>query len=471
MLAAGEEPTRISEDMTDSRTPTLFRQKLELLILSGDETVLSRAKEVISRHYITFKQLPFPELEHSVRIDLVRAQIILLAQEDSEDLTAFAARVDMVLTQFPRARVVTVMASSLSKENLEGTPNPRVTPLSQSEFRRTMKFEYIILYRCRAQFFEIQVGDLFPMTTMTFPVFVRLHLNQRYLAVIYTNTMLDDERLKRVGKAETSYIQNRDSDKYLEYINQYYDSSGASLKKRARALFLALSYAALHLNEILLFDFKTAEEDSFQSRYESLQNTAGELLKLLDTEEDLWDLFRVALEGEFYESWRAPWVAVYGALIAKKSGQGNPLTVLMAGLLADVGLFDIDDKVSREYLTSESRTVSGEYRKEFGNHPVLSLNRCLIKGLPLTEEIKAVLVCTHERHDEKGFPNQVPADKIPVEAFILQFAEKIDQSVLTTMKKNGVGFRFLKEKLWEAENKSADNFSATFLAAIAESLL
>ncbi|AFY01428.1 HD domain-containing phosphohydrolase [Bdellovibrio bacteriovorus] len=457
--------------MTDTRTLTLFRQKLELLILSEDEAILNRAKEVISRHYLTFKQMRYSELDAASRSELMRAQMVLMVQEQNEDLSAFAARVDQVLNLFPRSRIVTVMAASLSRENLEGTQNPRVTPLSQSEFNRTLKFEYICLYRCRAQYFEIQIGDLFPMTTMTFPVFVRMPLNQRYLAVVYSNSVLSDERFQRVGKADNTFIQNRDSEKYLDYITNYYDTSGHGLKKRARALFLSLCHGALYLNEILLFDFKSPGPGTFRSRYEALLKTASDLLQLLGTEEDLWDLFREVLEGEFYEIWRAPWIAVYGAIISRKSGQGDPLTVLIAGLLTDVGLFDIDDRISREFLTSEGRTVLEEQQREFNNHPILSMNRCLIKGLPLTEEVKAVMVCTHERFDEKGFPNQVPADKIPVEALILQFAEKIDQGVLTTMKKNGVGFRFLKEKIWEAENNSGVAFPPAFLAAIADSLL
>ncbi|UXR63726.1 hypothetical protein EZJ49_11655 [Bdellovibrio bacteriovorus] len=451
----------------------MFRQKLELLILSGNERILNRAKNIVSRYFLTFQHLAFSELEKGVPSELMRAQLVLLDQQDSESLQDFAARVDQVLHALPRSRLVTVMAPSSSRENLAGTVNNRVTPLSQAEFFQTLKFEYLCLHRCRAQYFDIKISDLFPMTSVSFPVFIRLSLNQRYVAVTHSKSVLSDDRYQRVSAAGGVYILQKDSDKYAQYVANYYDTSGKGMRMRARAQFLVLYQASLSLNEILLFDFKSSSQESFAQAYESLQKAGEELLKVFESAEELWDLFRESLTGDFYCLWRAPWIAVYAALISKRSGQGNPVVVLMAGLLTDVGLFDVEEKLSRAYLLGEGGTLgdSSDLPQAFGYHPVLSLNRCLAKGVPVSEEIKTVMVCTHEQADGKGFPNQVPADKLPVEAQILMFAEKIDQAVLTTMQETGVGFRFLKEKLWEKENQKADVFSADFLAAIAESLI
>lgn len=451
----------------------MFRQKLELLILSRDERILNRAKQIVSRYFLTFQHIPFHELPQRATGDLVRAQLILVEQEDAESLQSFAIRVDQVLHTFPRSRVVTIMSPSLSKENLAGTANSRVTPLSQAEYFQTLKFEYLCLHRCRAQYFDIKISDLFPMTTLSFPVFIRMPLNQRYVAVTHSNSVLSDDRYQRVSAATEIYIQKKDSDKYAQYVVSYYDTSGKGMRMRARAQFLALYQASLQLNEILLFDFKSSSQDDFVKAYETLSSAGAELLKLLESEEVLWDIFREAASGDFYQLWRAPWIAAYGALIAKRSGQGDPLVTLMSGLLTDVGLFDVEEKLSRQYLLGDGGKLgdSSELSQGFGYHPVLSLNRCLAKGVPVSEAVKAVMVCTHERFDGKGFPNQVPADKLPIEAQILLFAEKIDQAVLTTMKETGVGFRFLKEKLWEQESQKMDSFSSEFLASIADSLI
>lgn len=456
--------------MTEPRSTSLFRQKLELLILDDSEALLNRVKQVVSAHYLTFRQVKFAELTHPLG-ELMKAQLVLLAQGQEESLKAFSERVDKVLLVFPRSCIVTVMAPSYSRENLEGTQNPRVTPLSQAEFYSTLKFEYVCLYRCRSQYFAIQAGDLFPMTTMSFPAFIRLSLNQRYLPVIHSNTVLSDERSQRLSRTEGLYIQIKDIDGYLQYIATYYDTSGAALKKRARALFLSLCYKSVYLNESLLFDFKMPAESHLAAIYADIKKTASELFEIMKTDENLWDIFREALDGDFWELWRSPWIAVYGSLMSLKSGVGDPLVVLLSGLLTDVGIYDLEEAVTRNYYLSEEKKVTPEQQSSYEKHPLLSLNRCLIKKLPVEEAVKTVLVCTHERVDEKGFPNQVPTDKLPEEALILLFAEKIDKTSLTTMKKTGVGFRFAKEKLWEAESNTPGSFSPDFLNKISESLI
>lgn len=456
--------------MSEKRLTSLFRQKLELLILSQSEEALNRAKHVVSIHHLTFRHLPYNELPEGSLGELVRAQLILLVQEKGETLKDFANRVDHVLRLFPRSRIVTVMDASFSRENLEGSQNSRVTALSQTEFFSTLKFEYLCLYRCRSQYFEIQPTDLFPMTTMAFPAFVRLVLNQRYLAVVYSNTVLSDDRFSRLGNADGLFIQMKDSEKYLQYINNYFDTSGAGLKKRARALFLSVYFYSLHLNESILFDFKSASDEHVAETYVKLRKIAEELFEIMRSEENLWDVFREAVNGDFTAFWRSPWIAVYGALMSIKSGQGDPMVAFLAGLLTDVGLYDLEEDLTRRYFFAEDKRPVNE-QSDFQKHPLLSLNRCLNKKLPLDEQVKSVLVCTHEQADQRGFPNQVPADKLPVEAQLLLFAEKIDQGVLTTMKQTGMGFRFLKEKIWESENASQENFSGVFLAEIAESLI
>lgn len=74
----------------------------------------------------------------------------------------------------------------------------------------------------------------------------------------------------------------------------------------------------------------------------------------------------------------------------------------MAGLCSDIGLYDLPEPVVRKFLFSERREVES-HQASFAKHPVLSLNRCLIKGFPIGEAVKSVVVCTHERADEKGF--------------------------------------------------------------------
>lgn len=456
--------------MSDPKT-SLFRHKLELLILTESEEVLQRAKGVVTAHFLTFRHIPYSKLASDTSPDNRQAQMVLMAQEKDESLKSFGKRVDEALVLFPRSRFVTVMAAAFSRDNLEGTQSARVTALSQAEFFSTLKFEYICVYRSRSQYYEVQLNDFFPMTTMLAPCFVRLPLNQRYLAVIHGNSVLTENKVQRLESFKQIYLRIQDSPKYLEYIQTYYDSSGAALKKKARALFLALNYYSLALNEHILFDFKSSADSQVETLYAGLLSTATTLFEVMKSEENLWDIFREGHDNEIGNFWRAPWIATYAALISVKSGVGDPLVTLISGLLMDVGLYDLDEATAKAYLLSEDKKLEDSMKGSFEKHPLLSLNRALIKKVPITEAMKSVIVCTHEKSNESGFPNQVPSDKLPVEAQLLMFAERIDQEVLTTMKKTGVGFRFLKEKFWESEKTSGKNFSESFLTAIAEALL
>lgn len=451
--------------------PSLFRHRLELLILTESEEAFQRAKQITSARSLTFKRLSFDIALSDKTWELQRAILVLLAQEKGESLQSFSQRVTLALQKFPRSRFVTVMAEGVSGAAMFGAHDPRVTALSPAEFYTTLKFEYLCVYRCRSQYYEVQLNDFFPMTTMLVPCYVRLPLNQCYLPVIQANATLVESRVGRLENFKQVFIRITDSPKYYEYINSYYDSNGAALKKKVRALFLALYYYSLALNENILFDLKSSSEAHIEAAYGGLQTAAQALLEMMKSTEDLWDVIREAHDSEIGELWRAPWIAVYAALISVKTGLGDPMVTLVSGLLMDVGIFDLDDETARTYLFSENKSLEDRLMSSFEKHPVLSLNRALIKKVPINESIKSVIVCTHENAHETGFPNQVPADKLPLEAQLLMFAEGIDQEVQTTMKKNSTGFRFLKEKFWESEKNSGKNFSETFLTSIAEALL
>ncbi|XGC82307.1 hypothetical protein ACES2L_07420 [Bdellovibrio bacteriovorus] len=450
----------------NTRNP--FRQKLELLIVDGTEEVLNRAKQVISRHHFTFQSVNSKDLVSGSLGELLRAQLIIVSQKQGENSDLFIRRAAEILKLFPRSRMLLI---GLPGFQWSEAP-PSVSVLSSFEFLQTLKFEYLCLLRCRGQYQLISSSDLFPMTSMTFPAFIRLSLNQRYLAVVYSKTVLSDDRYQRLVSAEGGlYIQNKDSEKYLEYIKNYFDTSGKSMLKRARASFLAIYNYCLQMNDILLFDLAAPNETRVSQLYQDLKRSVESLFEALKSDADLWDVFREAFEEEPASYWRGPWIATYSALIAIKSNQGDPMVVFMAALFSDLGIYDLEDSVTREFLFSSERKVLDTQKSQFEKHPILSLNRALIKKLPLEDAVKSVLVCTHERADQKGFPNQVPSEMLPIEAQIIMFAEKIDQVALTKLKETGTGFRFQREKVWEQEKNNPGNFSPEFLDKIADTLV
>lgn len=132
---------------------------------------------------------------------------------------------------------------------------------------------------------------------------------------------------------------------------------------------------------------------------------------------------------------------------------------------------DIPDSTYQVYLTNGEEGFDEKQREEYRKHPMMSLNRCIFKKIPVSESVKAIMVCVHERADEKGYPSQTPFEIVPPEASVIRFAELIDIGVRTTMKDNLAAFRLVKEKIWEREQNNPGNFAPEFLEKISESLI
>lgn len=455
--------------MHDAQSISSFRLRLEILLISQRDDVALRVQQKALQNNFAFRHISSVGDLRGRDIDLEKAPILIVSQEDAEHVGAFSLRVEQLLERFPLATIVTAMHESALMESFAGTQSERVIPLSPYDFFKTSKFEYICLLKCRSQFFEIAPSDLFSMTTLGFSVFVRMHLNQRYLGVAFRGSVLGDVKHQKMLKKKSLYIQARESLAYLEYMNAFYDKKGAALRKRVRSLFLAVCEVWVELNEYLLFDYKNMPEAAVHQLYSRLEQFAAQFEALVEVGDDLWETLRDALENDFFAKWRAPWVAFYAAYISKKSGLGKPSVSFLAGLLCDVGLFDVQDLVVEKSFAFGEDAFDGAEHAEYRKHPLLSLNRCLLKNLPINEEIKAVLVCVHERDDAGGFPSQTPPELLPPEAAIIRFADLIDRGVRVAPAESN--FRIIKEKIWEEQRSQPGNFNLAFLEKISESLL
>ena len=455
--------------MSDGSSASSFRLRVEILVISQRDDVLLRVQQKALQNNFAFRHLAAVSELRGREIDLEKAPVLIVSQEDTEHMGAFSLRVGQLLERFPLATIVTAMHESALMDTFAGTQSERVIPLSPYDFFKTSKVEYICLLKCRSQFFDIAPSDLFSMTTLGFSVFVRMHLNQRYLGVAFRGSVLADVKHQKMLKKRSLYIQAREVLAYLEYMNAFYDTQGAALKKRVRSLFLAVCEVWVELSEYLLFDYKNMPEPSVRQLYSQLEQFASQFESLAEVGDDLWETLKGAVENDFFTKWRTPWIAFYAAYISKKSGVGNPTVAFLAALFCDVGLFDIHDLVVEKSFVLGEEACNEDEQAEYRKHPLLSLNRCLLKNLPINEAIKAILVCVHERDDGQGFPSQTPPELLPPEAALIRFADLIDRGVRGAPE--SASFRALKEKIWEEQRSRPGNFNLEFLERISEGLL
>ena len=315
--------------MNQKPSSILFRQRLELLLITQRGDILNRAKEIIHQYHMSFKN--FDNFEDVGR-DSSNAQVVLIAQEENEALGTFSHRVEAVLSRFPKAWIVTVLHDSSLQENLEGTQFDRVVPLSPGEFFSTLKLDFICLLRARSQYFEFPVTDLFPMTTLSFSVFVRLELNRRYLTAGFKNVVLSESKFQKLGHATSLYFQLNEGVDYYQHIIKYFDTSGTGFKKRVRAVFLSICAVWLRIQEYLLFDYKKTSSEMIEQQFAALQEQIAHLLELMDSSalDDMWEIFREALNNDLLNEFRAPWFGAYAGFMAIKSKKGDPKTAFLA---------------------------------------------------------------------------------------------------------------------------------------------
>ncbi|UYL08183.1 hypothetical protein B9G69_014115 [Bdellovibrio sp. SKB1291214] len=456
--------------MSEKRPAIFFRQKLELLLLSQREDVLSRIRDLLNLHNFTFKHVLAIEDLKVRPYEVQRAIIIVVAQEESEHIGAFTERIMSLAERFPLSTLVTLTHEIPEKNKFTGPKFSRVLLITPFDFFQNFKLEYILLLKARAQFFDIHPTDLFSMTTLPFTVFVRMPVNQRIMGVAFRGAVLSDSKYQKMLSKGGLLIHGRETTAYMEYINTYFDRSGMSLRKRVRSVFLSLAALWVELSEVILFEFKTASDEEVEELYEQLVQLALTMVEIMKSDENLWDTLREVLENDLFDKWRSPWIAVYAAYISVKSGVGNPLDTLMSGLFCDLGLMDIPNATYQKFLSLGESYLESQQLEEYQKHPMMSLNRCLFKKVPVTEAVKAIMVCVHERADEKGFPSQTPFNLVPVESSLIRFAELIDFGVRTTMQEKSIGFKYLREKIWDETKAKPGNFSNEFLGNISESL-
>ncbi len=452
------------------KNKTFFRQKLEIILVGESPEHFAITQTIIKAHHLSFLSLKLEEIPEKRDTTPGRQpQIVLIEQRTAEPLDQLSKKIQRILVAFPRAVVIAIIQDEFKAAALEWLPQNNVLSLSQRELTETRKLEYALLAKTRGRYFEVPHLDLFSMTKIPFAASVRLALNQKYLSVIAREAMLTDEKVQKLSVHPVLYSDFTEAFGYQNYVFTYYDTSGRGLKKRVRASFINFVSKALSLNDYLLFDLRALTEQELQTRYAALVEAGQKLIEVLRFPEDHWDTLRESLDNELIDIWRDPFVGVYAALLCLKSGKGDPLVALLGGLWADLGLWDLSAETHRNYIKGGAEFLAPD--KEYREHVMNSLNRCLFKRLPLPEEVKTLIVCTHERFDGKGFPNQSPVDKIPYEVWCVQLAESIDYGVRTLLAETGVGFRFVREKVWEKENTQNGRLPPEFIAEIADSLL
>ncbi|MGE3759269.1 MAG: HD domain-containing phosphohydrolase, partial [Pseudobdellovibrionaceae bacterium] len=262
------------------------------------------------------------------------------------------------------------------------------------------------------------------------------------------------------------YVSRDDLPALQAYLEANRDPTAKGLMSRCRIQYLNL--CATHTKLIMLL-IDESEQSSFaegKRLLDSCSSLAQNLLSNLGTVEDPWGIVDQSSFGSLGSVERSTSIASFAGLVnLSLEAPEGPETVI-AGLLSDIGLLDQHPAAAKKMRASGFSDFDSEELKSYHLHPLTGLNRCLSRKLPIPDNIKNMVLCTHETRDQKGFPNRIAPDKIPYGSMILQFCELVDSLAIHKMGQQKRTIKEIQASILEQELKNASRFDLAFLSEL-----
>lgn len=114
--------------------------------------------------------------------------------------------------------------------------------------------------------------------------------------------------------------------------------------------------------------------------------------------------------------------------------------------------------------------MNSEETMEYEKHPIFSLNQCLSRKLPLSEMVKNIILQSHERNDQKGFPNRPRGDKLSEDAMLVQLCWDLDSISQVRMGEERKNIEDIKKHIYQKSQSDTGRYSFMFLMKIGKVL-
>lgn len=336
--------------------------------------------------------------------------------------------------------------------------------LNMNDVIKTSRLEFVASQIIRGSYAQVNVSEFPQDVVLDFSLYHLLPLNQKMLPVLPRGTAFSEARLKKLLEVSELFVKRDELDKYRMYMDGRSEASSGGLKARARAKFL--SYCSSHSQMIFSLIDRSEENSSKEGKwlYDRCEILAKDLLKSLSGLSESWEVLNNSSLGEFGSLERAPTVSAYAGLLSLLASIGEPMDVMMATLLADVGILDLAPEVTGKIRSSQSAEgLSDLDLKDYQNHPIYSLKHCEKQGLILSANIKKIILNSHEKINRKGFPNRPPGDQIPFEAMILQICQMIDNAMIVRLNSSRQSIQEVRRAILTDAMVKMDTFNYGFL--------
>lgn len=343
--------------------------------------------------------------------------------------------------------------------------------IMENEFFTSSKIEFILTQVIRSAYIPIKAIDLFPDSVIPHPLYYLMPLNQKFLKVAKPGMTLSSEFIDKYKETGELYIPRGDLPLWAEYTNTYSATEDeASYLRKCRLKFLQLNQSFLELVLMVSDQSSGASFSKGKDLYDVCVGFASELLQALRDIKNPWAVVNNSAIGDFGSVERAPVVAAYAGLLGEEAKIGNPMELMIGALLSDIGLIDISPSTTKKIRTNSIDTMNSEETMEYEKHPIFSLNQCLSRKLPLSEMVKNIILQSHERNDQKGFPNRPRGDKLSEDAMLVQLCWDLDSISQVRMGEERKNIEDIKKHIYQKSQSDTGRYSFMFLMKIGKVL-
>jgi len=338
--------------------------------------------------------------------------------------------------------------------------------LLENEYIGSSKLEYIWTQAVKSPFLPIKVSELRVGTSLDHDILHFMPINRKFVKVLAKGAEVSPTKFEKMKEVGEFYVHRDDLDSFMEYSSKTIDGSGVGLLNRTRLQYQKLKMTFANL-VLLLSD--QSEHSSFaagKKLYDQCFQCTEDLLTNLASVDDPWDVIDNASFDAYGSLDRSSAVAAYAGLLSFKSCVGSASECMIAALMSDIGILELGPTTTLKISRGEQSKFNSEELLDYQKHPVYSLNQCLSRRVPLNENIKSIILCSHEQADGKGFPNHPRAEKIPIEAFILQFCEILDRHTVVAQGKERQKISEVRKQLFNRFFQDRSVFPISFLEQI-----
>jgi hypothetical protein len=437
----------------------------DLVAISTNESFIKRCQGLSADFAFSFAQFETADTFFGGADEAERVRCFILDCTKFTNIHEAAGTIQVARQVMDRSFIVCVLDSRVKPEDMEMLKKSGSNlVMLDSEFTTNSKLEFVSSQIIKSAYLPIKPVDLVVNSTAECAFYMLMPKNQKYLRIYKPGQNISADFIKKFITTPELYIHRGDVASWSGYIKSFHAPTGEeSAARTCRGRFLKLQQAFLDLVLVISDQTSSSSFSGGKELFDDCQKFTSELLESLTEVKYPWEVINNSSIGDFGSVERGTAVAAYAGMLSRAANIGDPKKVMLGALFADIGLILLSPRTTKKVRLDQMQNFDGEEKMEFEKHPIFSLNQMLSKRLQLDEEIKEMILYSHERMDQKGFPARPGANKIREDSMIVRLAQEVDQVLMLRMGKERVEFLSAVESFLDKKIQNIDGYTLAML--------